>query len=104
MRLFSFIKKNKKEGGNLPPFDFGYLEVDMHNHLLPGIDDGSPSMDHTIGMLLKFQELGYKKIVFTPHVMQDCYPNTPEIIEEKFTDFEGNFSFENQSKICCLSK
>ena len=80
MGLFSIFRKNKKEEVLLPPFDFGYLEVDMHNHLLPGIDDGSPSMEHTIGMLLKFKEMGYKKLVFTPHVMQDCYPNTPEII------------------------
>jgi tyrosine-protein phosphatase YwqE len=58
----------------------------MHNHLLPGIDDGAQSMDHTIGMLIKFIELGYKKIVFTPHVMQDCYPNTPEIIQSKLDD------------------
>ena len=84
MGIFSFFKKNKEEV-ILPPFDFGYLEVDIHNHLLPCIDDGSQSMEHTIGMLLKFQELGYKKLVFTPHVMQDCYPNTPEIISEKLS-------------------
>jgi protein-tyrosine phosphatase len=88
MSFLSIFKKNKK-GGNLPPFDFGYLVVDMHNHLLPGIDDGSPSMDHTIGMLLKFHELGYKKIIFTPHVMQDCYPNTPEIIEQKLIEVKN---------------
>lgn len=86
MGLFTFLKKNKKEEVVLPPFDFSEISVDMHNHLLPGIDDGSSSMDQTIGMLLKFVELGYKKLVFTPHVMQDCYPNTPDIIKEKLSE------------------
>jgi protein-tyrosine phosphatase len=27
------------------PFDLGILRVDMHSHLIPGIDDGSRSMD-----------------------------------------------------------
>ena len=86
MGVFSFFKNKNKQEVILPPFDFGYIEVDMHNHLLPSIDDGAPTMEHTIGMLLKFQELGYKKLVFTPHVMQDCYPNTPEIILEKLNE------------------
>ena len=73
------IFRKRKEGLE----DFSSLAVDFHNHVIPGIDDGSPSMEHTIGMLLKFKEMGYKKLVFTPHVMQDCYPNTPEIITEK---------------------
>ena len=88
MGLFSFLTKTKKKEVLLPPFDFGFFEVDMHNHLLPGIDDGAPSMEHTIGILLKFVELGYKKLVFTPHIMQDCYPNTPAIIEEKLSEVQ----------------
>ena len=62
------------------PLDLSALKVDMHSHLIPGIDDGSQSMDHTIGMLLRFVELGYKKVVTTPHIMSDYYKNTPEII------------------------
>ena len=69
-----FGRKNNK------PFDLNTLKVDMHSHLIPGIDDGSQSMDHTIGMLLRFSELGYKKVITTPHVMSDYYKNTPEII------------------------
>ncbi len=54
----------------------------MHSHLIPGIDDGSRSMDETIAMLAKFQSLGYKKIITTPHVMQEVYPNTSVIINQ----------------------
>lgn len=89
MTLFSNLFKTKKKEVLLPPFDFSVLGVDMHNHLLPGIDDGSPSMDHTIGMILKFKEMGYKKLIITPHIMQDCYPNTPEIILTKLEEVKS---------------
>lgn len=76
MGIFSlFSAKNKT-----PDFDFSRLVSDMHSHLLPGIDDGSKSLDETIGMILKMKELGYKKLFFTPHVMEGFYPNTRESI------------------------
>jgi len=62
------------------PFDLGLIGVDMHSHLIPGIDDGSRSMDETIAMLAKFESLGYKKVITTPHIMNEVYPNNPEII------------------------
>jgi protein-tyrosine phosphatase len=76
MILFDFFKKKEK----LEPFDLGKLKVDMHSHLIPGIDDGSKDMNQTIAMLSKFQDLGYKKVITTPHVKMDIYPNTNEII------------------------
>lgn len=76
MPFFDFLKNKKK----LPAFDLGKFKVDMHSHLIPGIDDGSKDMDQTIAMLAKFQDLGYKKVITTPHIMTDIYPNTNEII------------------------
>ena len=64
----------------LPPFDLGRFKSDMHSHLIPGIDDGAQDMDQTIAMLAKFESLGYKKVVTTPHIMTDSFPNNPEII------------------------
>ena len=86
MGLFSWLNKNKKEEVVLPPFDFSTIGVDIHSHLLPGIDDGAQSLDHSIGMILKFREMGYKKLITTPHVMQDCYNNSPEIILQKLEE------------------
>lgn len=62
------------------PLDLSLIGVDMHSHLIPGIDDGSQSMDETVVMLAKFESLGYRKLITTPHVMSDYYRNTPEII------------------------
>lgn len=78
MGLFEIFKTKEK----LPPLDFSELAVDMHSHLIPGIDDGSQSLEDTLGLLAKFQNLGYKKVITTPHVMSDSYKNTPEIINK----------------------
>lgn len=59
------------------------LEVDIHSHLLPGIDDGVESLEEALEILRIFKALGYKKIITTPHVMVEFYPNTPEIINEQ---------------------
>lgn len=55
--------------------------TDIHNHILPGIDDGAFNTDESIKLLLKFKSLGITNFVATPHVMNDYYPNTPESIK-----------------------
>lgn len=78
MGIFSSIFSKKQP--QLEPFDLSIFGVDMHSHLIPGIDDGSKSMDETIAMLAKFHTLGFKKVITTPHIMSDYFRNTPEII------------------------
>jgi protein-tyrosine phosphatase len=62
----------KKDAGG---FDFGLLGADMHSHLIPGIDDGAPDLDTSIEMINGLIHLGFKKLITTPHIMQDMYPN-----------------------------
>lgn len=78
MGIFSKIFGRREE--ELPDFKISSIKTDMHSHLIPGIDDGSQTMDETIAMLAKFESLGYSKVITTPHIMSDSYPNTPEII------------------------
>lgn len=66
---------SKKEKVNLEP-----LCCDMHSHLIPGIDDGAKDLEQSIEIIRAFKELGYKKIITTPHIMSDYYKNTPDII------------------------
>ncbi len=54
--------------------------TDIHNHILPGIDDGAQNLEESIGLLEKFRDLGITKFIATPHIMNDYYPNTPETI------------------------
>lgn len=79
MGIFSNIFKSKKEK-LIEPLDISVLNIDVHSHLIPGIDDGSKTIEETLQLLKHFQELGYKKVITTPHIMSDYYKNTPEII------------------------
>lgn len=72
-----FFSKKSKE---VTPIDFGLIHTDIHSHLIPGIDDGSQSMTESIEMLKALISLGYKKVITTPHIMSDMYPNTKEVI------------------------
>lgn len=66
-----------------PPLDLSWLNTDIHSHLLPGIDDGSQDIESSLELIRGLAALGYKKIVTTPHVFWEMYPNTSEIIAEK---------------------
>jgi protein-tyrosine phosphatase len=65
------------------------LSVDVHSHLLPGLDDGVKSFDEAIEILERLQLLGYKKAITTPHIYPEVYPNTPEEITSKFQELES---------------
>lgn len=75
MGLFSNLFEKKLE-----PIDYAQIQTDIHSHLIPGIDDGSRSMDETIDLLKKFIDLGFKKVITTPHIMSDYFNNNKEII------------------------
>jgi protein-tyrosine phosphatase len=79
----SFLKNlfGKKEDLNYPEVhDYSWVGVDMHSHLIPGIDDGSKSMEESLDLIRNYSSLGFRKLITTPHIMSDAYRNTPEII------------------------
>lgn len=59
-----------------------HIGIDIHSHLIPGVDDGVETVEEAVAMAAKMQSLGYSQIYTTPHVMWDCYKNTPDIISE----------------------
>jgi protein-tyrosine phosphatase len=78
--LWDFFKKRKKKQTVSP------LKVDIHSHLLPGLDDGAQSMVDSLELLQHFEALGYQKVYTTPHIMSDFYRNTPEGIRKKLEE------------------
>jgi len=76
--MFSLFKKNKSKtdwrGG------LSMLHTDMHSHLLPGIDDGAPDVETSIYLIKGMMELGYQKLITTPHIYPDLYPNNRSTI------------------------
>lgn len=59
--------------------------VDIHNHILPGIDDGAKTVEESLSLLKGFSELGINNFVATPHIMNNFYPNTSESITNALT-------------------
>lgn len=80
--MFSWFTKTSQE--TPPP-----LSVDMHSHLLPGIDDGVKTLEESIAVIAQFKKLGYNKLITTPHIMQDAFRNTPELIRQKLTEVQA---------------
>ena len=58
--------------------------VDIHSHVLPGIDDGSKSIEESLEIIFKMNELGYSKIIATPHTYPNLYDNTNDSIKNSF--------------------
>jgi protein-tyrosine phosphatase len=65
------------------------LVVDMHSHLLPGLDDGAQTFDDSLAIIHELASLGYKKIVTTPHIIADTYRNSPETILPKLDELQA---------------
>lgn len=78
---FLFLKNKSSPPA---PVDFSFLGTDLHSHLIPGIDDGSPDMETSISLISSLCQMGYKKIITTPHVMQERYKNNTAIISEGY--------------------
>lgn len=61
----------------------------MHSHLLAGLDDGVKSHEEAIQLIQHFYQLGYRKIITTPHIMSDYYRNEPEQIISKSVELNN---------------
>jgi protein-tyrosine phosphatase len=70
--LLFFKKKSKTALADLIPD--GY--VDIHSHLLPGIDDGSKDNDNSLALINALREYGFGQFITTPHVLTGVYNNT----------------------------
>ena len=87
-----FSKKEEKE---LSPLNLSILKTDIHSHFIPGIDDGSPDMETSILLIKKMQELGYSRVITTPHVMSDFYKNSSETILKGLANVRSELKLQN---------
>jgi protein-tyrosine phosphatase len=74
--MFNFFKRSGKP---VEP-DLSFIDTDMHSHLLPGIDDGLQEVEQSVEFIKDLKSLGYQKLICTPHILSDLYPNSPETI------------------------
>ena len=53
--------------------------IDIHSHLLFGVDDGSRTLEESVHVIKKLSEVGYTDIILTPHYINDStYVSTRE--------------------------
>ena len=90
--MFGIFKKraSKKD----ITFDYSSIMVDMHSHVLPGIDDGAQTPQESIVLIKRMMALGIKKIIATPHIMADYYKNTAETINAALTILKAELKKE----------
>ena len=81
--MISFFSKKK--------FLVDYLDgfIDMHNHILPGIDDGAKTVEESISLIRGLSQFGVTKFISTPHIMNNYYPNTPETINNSLLSLKN---------------
>jgi protein-tyrosine phosphatase len=59
--------------------------IDIHNHLLPGIDDGSKTVEQTNKLITRMKELNISGAIATPHTFYGLWDNTASSIQNAFT-------------------
>jgi tyrosine-protein phosphatase YwqE len=69
---------------------FAPLEVDIHSHILPGVDDGSKSNEESIVCMQVMHDAGFKNIICTPHYQYPRFPNEESDILNRYDNLKLN--------------
>ena len=65
--------------------------VDIHSHLLPGIDDGAKTFEDTLELSTGLLDIGFSQFITTPHIYQNVWDNTKEQIKTVATNTQLEF-------------
>lgn len=59
------------------------MKLDLHSHILPGLDDGAVDLANAVELASAMKKWGFDRVTCTPHI-NALYPNTPETIRPAF--------------------
>ncbi|MDP8286179.1 MAG: CpsB/CapC family capsule biosynthesis tyrosine phosphatase [Candidatus Electryonea clarkiae] len=62
--------------------------IDIHTHILPGIDDGAQNIHESFEILQALAEQGVTELIATPHIISGVYENSREIINKKIIEVQ----------------
>ncbi|APA65510.1 tyrosine-protein phosphatase [Maribacter sp. 1_2014MBL_MicDiv] len=91
--MFNFFSKKH--------FLIDHLEgfIDIHNHILPGIDDGAKTVEDSIELIKGFNEFEVNDFICTPHIMENYYPNNPSTIQSSLSLLKNALKMNNLEHI-----
>lgn len=75
--MFTFLSK-KTYLTDLIPSNY----IDIHSHLIPGIDDGAKTIEDSLGLINELNKIGFSQLITTPHVMPPVWKNNTSIIQK----------------------
>lgn len=101
MSIFNILGKKQHNTDTT----FLFYDTEVHCHILPGIDDGSPDVETSVALVQQMKNWGIQRIITTSHVTESTFENTPETIhaayeklrhalDERGIDIEINLSAE----------
>ncbi|SEM81441.1 Tyrosine-protein phosphatase YwqE [bacterium A37T11] len=73
------------------------MGVDIHSHLIPGIDDGLPDASSSVRIIKELRGLGLEKFICTPHIYDEIHPNTPKTILSALSVLQKELDHEGLS-------
>ncbi len=65
--------------------------LDAHSHILPGVDDGVRTSEESFAILDYYEQLGMKRVIFTPHIMEDV-PQDIDDLKQRFESLKSDYS------------
>lgn len=69
--------------------------VDIHSHILPGIDDGAKNLKESVELITEMKKMGFSKIIGTPHTYPGVYNNSNSSIEGSFNKINNELKDKN---------
>lgn len=78
MKIFNFLGKKHNTDTTL------FYDTEVHCHILPGIDDGSPDVETSVALVQQLKNWGIQRIITTSHVTESTFENTPESMRQAY--------------------
>lgn len=87
-RLWESLKKVFLPPKPTPILIGEQLLTDVHAHWLPGVDDGAKTMEEGLEIVRALMDLGFKKLIATPHIKKNFFENDPKQLTAVFQQFK----------------
>lgn len=88
--MWNFFKKDKEP-------QKVFFKTDIHCHVIPGVDDGSPKIATSVELIRRMRALGFDRIIASPHVTAEKFENTPEILDPALASLNDALEAEGES-------